>query len=61
MEKVLSLVSAQWFKVRNRQSEKTVKSIVQVKVNGNEMHRAISQDKALLNSRPFLVQNKVDN
>ena len=52
VERVFSLVSAQWTKERNSFSEKTVKSILQVKVNlevsCGEMHQIISKNKELM-------------
>ena len=52
VERVFSLVSAQWTKERNSLSEKTVKSILQVKVNlevsGGEMQQIVSKNKELL-------------
>ena len=51
-ERVFSLVSSQWSKERNRPSEKTVKSLLQVRVNldfrCSEMHKVISKDQKLL-------------
>ena len=50
--RVFSLVSSQWSKERNRLSEKTVKSLLQVRVNldfsCSEMHEVISKDQKLL-------------
>ena len=52
VERVFSLVSAQWTKERNSLSEKTVKSILQVKVNlevsCGEMQQIVSKNKELL-------------
>ena len=52
VERVFSLVSAQWSKERNSLSEKTVKSLLQVRVNlefdCSEMHEVISKDQKLL-------------
>ena len=52
VEPVFSLVSAQWTKERNSLSEKTVKSILQVKVNlevsCGEMQQVVSKNKELL-------------
>ena len=52
VERVFSLVSSQWSKERNRLSEKTVKSVLQVRVNldfsCSEMHEVISKDQKLL-------------
>ena len=52
VERVFSLVSAQWTKERNSLSEKTVKSILQVKVNlevsCGEMQHTLSKNKELL-------------
>ena len=52
VEPVFSLVSAQWTKERNSLSEKTVKSILQVKVNlevsCGEMQQIVSKNKKLL-------------
>ena len=52
VERVFSLVSAQWTKERNSLSEKTVKSILQVKVNlevsCGKMHQIISKNKELM-------------
>ena len=52
VERVLSLVSAQWTKKRKSLSEKTVKSFLQVKVNlelsCGEMHQIISKNKKLM-------------
>ena len=52
VERVFSLVSAQWTKERNSLSEKTVKSILQVKVNlevsCGAMHQIISKNKELM-------------
>ncbi|XP_076812013.1 zinc finger protein 862-like [Clavelina lepadiformis] len=52
VERVFSLVSAQWTKERNRLSEMTVKSQLQVKVNLDlscrEIHEALSNNKELL-------------
>ena len=49
VERVFSLVSAQWTKERNSLSEKTVEFILQVKVNlevsCGEMHQIISKNK----------------
>ena len=52
VERVFSLVSSQWSKERNRLSEKTVKSLLQVRVNldfsCSEMREVISKDQKLL-------------
>ena len=52
VERVFSLVSSQWSKERNRLSEKTVKSLLQVRVNLDfscfEMYEVISKDQKLL-------------
>lgn len=52
VERVFSLVSAQWTKERNSLSERTVKCLLQVRVNLDlscrEMHELISKDKGLL-------------
>ena len=52
VERVFSLVSAQWTKERNRLSERTVKCLLQVRVNVDlscrEMHEVLSNDKDLL-------------
>ena len=52
VERVFSLVSAQWTKERNNLSEKTVNSILQVKVNlevsCGEMQQIVSKNKELL-------------
>ena len=52
VERVFSLVSSQWSKERNRLSEKTVKLLLQVRVNldfsSSEMHEVISKDQKLL-------------
>ena len=52
VERVFSLVSTQWTKEKNNLSEKTVKSILQVKVNlvmsCDEMHQIISKNKELM-------------
>ena len=52
VERVFSLVLAQWTKERNSLSEKTVKSILQVKVNlevsCGEMQHTLSKNKELL-------------
>ena len=52
VERVFSLVSAQWSKERNSLSEKTVKSILQVKVNVEascgEMQQILCKNKELL-------------
>ena len=52
VERVFSLVSSQWSKERNRLSEKTVKSLLQVRVNldfsCSEMHELITKDRKLL-------------
>ena len=52
VERVFSLVSAQWAKERNSLSEKTVNSILQVKVNlevsCGEMQQIVSKNKELL-------------
>ena len=52
VEHVFSLVSAQWSKERNSVSEKTVKSILQVKVNleasCGEMQQILCKNKELL-------------
>ena len=52
VERVFSLVSLQWSKERNRLSEKTVKSLLQVRVNldfsCSEMHELITKDRKLL-------------
>ena len=52
VERVFSLVSSQWSKERNRLSEKTVKSLLQVRVNLDiscfEMHEVIYKDQTLL-------------
>ena len=52
VERVFFLVSAQWTKKRNSLSEKTVKSILQVKINLEvscaEMHQIISKNKELM-------------
>ena len=52
VERVFSLVSAQWTKEKNSLSEKTVKSILQVKVNlevsCGEMQQIVSKNKELL-------------
>ena len=52
VERVFSLVSAQWSKERNSLSEKTVKSILQVKVNleasCGEVQQILCKNKELL-------------
>ena len=52
VKRVFSLVSSQWSKERNRLSEKTVKSLLQVRVNldfsCSEMHELITKDRKLL-------------
>ena len=52
VERVFSLVSSQWSKERNRLSEKTVESLLQVRVNldfsCSEMHKVISKNQKLL-------------
>ena len=52
VERLFSLVSAQWSKERNSLSEKTVKSILQVKVNLEascvEMQQMLCKNKELL-------------
>ena len=52
VERVFSLVLTQWTKERNNLSEKTVKSILQVKVNlevsCGEMQQIVSKNKELL-------------
>ena len=63
VEQVFSLVSSQWSKERNRLSEKTVKSLLQVRVNldfsCSEMHEVISKDQKLL-SKFLVVKNIYD-
>ena len=57
VERIFSLVSAQWTKERNSLSEKTVKSILQVKVNlevsCGEVHQIISKNKELMEQIVF--------
>ena len=52
VERVFSLVSAQWTDERNKLCEKTVKSLLQVQVNLNcscyQMHGVISKSKQLM-------------
>ena len=52
VERVFSLVSSQWSKERNRLCEKTVKSLLQVRVNldysCSELHKLILKDQKLL-------------
>ena len=52
VERVFSLVPSKWSKERNRLSEKTVKSLLQVRVNldfsCSAMHEVISKDQKLL-------------
>ena len=52
VERIFSLVSAQWTKERNSIREKTVKSLLQVRGNldlsCHEMHELVSKNKKLL-------------
>ena len=52
VERVFSLVSSQWSKERNGLNEKTVKSLLQIRVNldlsCSKMHELISEDQKLL-------------
>ena len=54
-ERIFSLVSAQWTKERNSLREKTVKSLLQVRVNldlsCHEMHELVSKNKKFYWSR----------
>ena len=61
VEPVFSLVSAQWTKERNSLSEKTVKSILQVKVNLEVSCGEIQQFLGIKNcwSKSFLVQSMI--